>query len=219
MLRVRAGPFRGGIWKNRSIASAELAMAPIAYRLVREERYSRFSMEAVEHIFQIVSIIAGTFILEDATALSVGVLILDRALEPWVGFMGLLVGIVVGDILLFFGGRIRCARRFLLRRIPRSKISKARRLFKRHVVEALIVARFTPGMRAPTFFAAGLFNVSLTIFILTVVVLSLLWISFLGMVLYWLGKSGAERLLGWWGVPLIILCIVAVTIYLKMRKS
>ncbi len=173
-------------------------------------------MFEVEHIFQIVSIIGGTFLLEDATALSVGLLIIDGQLSAWVGFIGLVLGITIGDILLFCAGRFRCSRRFMIRRIPRRQLRRARRLFRRHVAEALVIARFTPGMRFPTYVAAGLLRVPMLTFVTFVTILSFLWISFLGVLLFWLGEQWVKELLDWWGLPLVILALVLIVVIVKI---
>jgi membrane protein DedA with SNARE-associated domain len=74
------------------------------------------------------------------------------------------LAVVGGDLTIFFVGRhfghhipnLPLIRRFL----TPARLQRAERAFERHGGKALIVARFLPGLRMPTFFTAGAFRVA-----------------------------------------------------------
>jgi membrane protein DedA with SNARE-associated domain len=70
-----------------------------------------------------------------------------------------LAGILVGDSIIFFAGRklgMRLAEFGPLRRIiTPEKLTEAEKLLRRRGPVVVVVARFLPGLRAPTYFTVG----------------------------------------------------------------
>jgi len=69
-----------------------------------------------------------------------------------------LAGIMVGDSIIFraglhYGDKLLETR--LGKHISKERVVKVRELFARHGPKLIMVARFLPGLRAPTFFVAG----------------------------------------------------------------
>lgn len=132
-----------------------------------------------------------TLITEDLTCVWAGVL----AAEGRIGFgfaaMACLVGIVIGDVLLFLAGRL--FGRVLLRRAPlnwflrESEVKRCSGWFQRRGMLAILVSRFLPGMRLPTYFAAGLLDTSFIKFTFYFVIAAAVWTPLL---------VGASMLLG-----------------------
>lgn len=96
---------------------------------------------------------------EEIAHLSGGALIAGGK-ASWVGTLAVLfVGVLLGDVLLFFFGR-RYGRRLLLlrpfRRFLRPRrMRRVRLFFDRYGRRAVFVARFLPTIRSATFFTAG----------------------------------------------------------------
>ncbi|HYG69373.1 MAG TPA: DedA family protein, partial [Anaeromyxobacteraceae bacterium] len=88
---------------------------------------------------------------------SLGAMVRDPALLSMVA-VGL-AGILAGDSVIFFAGRklgSRVAEIPALRRVvPPEKLERVERLFRKRGDVVVLVARFLPGLRAPTYFTAG----------------------------------------------------------------
>src|SRR5258708_2075795 len=102
----------------------------------------------------ILLIALGTLVSEDLTCLAVGVWVAQGEVGFLAGTLACLVGIFVGDILLFllgrFGGRVA------LKWIPKERVDRASEWISRKGMSVIFLSRFTPGLRLPTYLAAGL---------------------------------------------------------------
>jgi len=107
-------------------------------------------------------IILATFISEDATVIAVGVLISAGTVDWGVGLIGCLSGIVIGDGGLWALGRFAGRRALRLPMVsewvPESSLDRWGRWFDKHTIKAVFVARAAPGLRLPTYVAAGLLS-------------------------------------------------------------
>jgi membrane protein DedA with SNARE-associated domain len=70
-----------------------------------------------------------------------------------------LAGILVGDSVIYWAGRrlgVRVAEFRLLRRlVPSEKLEQVEKLLRRRGNVVVVIARFLPGLRAPTYFTVG----------------------------------------------------------------
>jgi membrane protein DedA with SNARE-associated domain len=83
-----------------------------------------------------------------------------RAQLPWMMLTGYL-GIIAGDSLIFFFGR-RIGSKvgskpggFFARVVTPERRARVEALFKKHGEKVVMITRFIPGVRAPTYFTAG----------------------------------------------------------------
>lgn len=151
-------------------------------------------------------IILGTFILEDPTAVIVGILAADGTIGVPIALFSLYVGIIVGDIGLYCLG-------WLLSAHPRLKLYGDHELalpfrtwLESRFVLTIFWARFIPGSRLPTYAASGFFRSPLSTFILTAILATSVWTTLLFCASYWFGNStstwiGYER----WSIPALFL--------------
>ncbi len=143
-------------------------------------------------------IVAATFVSEDLTCIGTGLLIARGSL-PWTaGVVACLVGLVVGDLLLYAGGRLlgRPVTRIAPLRwmIRQEELERACRWFTQRSAALLIGGRFVPGTRLPTYVAAGVVRMPLISFSLWILVAAVLWTPLLvgGSALF--GAAAAERI-------------------------
>ena len=122
-----------------------------------------------------ISLAGSTFILEDAAILTGGILVSQDKLSFTVAYVALLVGIAGGDYLLFIIGRLRISRKLLLKSAGKSRMMRANRLLRKHAAKAVIVARFIPGLRLPTYLLAGTSKVNSFRFLSFVLLASSIW--------------------------------------------
>ncbi len=143
-------------------------------------------------------IVAATFVSEDLTCIGTGLLV-ARGTLPWAAGVGAcLMGLVVGDLLLYAGGRLigRPVTRIAPLRwmIRREELERACRWFTERSAALLIGGRFVPGTRLPTYVAAGVVRMPLIPFSLWILVAAVLWTPLLvgGTALF--GAAAAERI-------------------------
>ncbi len=105
-----------------------------------------------------------TFVSEDLTCISAGLLVARGTLGYFSATLGCFAGIVCGDFLLFFAGKL--LGRHALSRPPlrwfvkASAIARGRQWFEREGARVILLSRFLPGSRLPTYVAAGSLNLS-----------------------------------------------------------
>ena len=96
---------------------------------------------------------------EELVLLGGGVLVASAVLRPLPMLLSTFSGTIIGDVLLFLLGRGLATRLttsvFLTRWLPLHQIAKGRAFFARYGNATVFLARFLPGLRAPTFFLAG----------------------------------------------------------------
>jgi membrane protein DedA with SNARE-associated domain len=73
-------------------------------------------------------------------------------------------------------------------------IAQGRRWLRRRLVPALVGARFTPGMRAPTFLASGFFRVSFWRFFAVITSVAAVWTTGIFCLIYFFGPLVAENI-------------------------
>lgn len=108
----------------------------------------------------VLAIILFTLINEDLAVILVSLLIVRQHIDVGVGLLGCFCGIVIGDIGLWTLGRF-VGRRVLHwpiinRWLNEESLERWGRVFDRHTGKAVLMSRCVPGLRAPTYLAAGI---------------------------------------------------------------
>lgn len=122
---------------------------------------------------------SGTLLSEDLTCIAAGVMIADGRISFLFGSFACFFGIYGGDLLLYWVGRI--LGRPALRRAPikwlirEEEVQKSSAWFTCQGIKVILVSRFIPGTRLPTYFAAGLLATNFWRFALYFLFASLLW--------------------------------------------
>jgi membrane protein DedA with SNARE-associated domain len=128
---------------------------------------------------QFLLIALGTFISEDLTCIATGALIAAGKIGFLPGVLACSAGIFFGDLLLYFAGRIlgRPILRWrpLRRLLTIEKLDAASRWLQQRGARVVILSRFTPGLRLPTYIAAGLLKTRFWTFAAYFLFAALLW--------------------------------------------
>lgn len=161
-----------------------------------------------------------TFILEDPTTIGAGLLVADGKMAWSTAFFGLWFGIAAGDMLLYLVGRILGPGVAALHLLDADRMDRAEQWFNRNLFLAVVGSRFVPGMRTPTYIAAGLFRAHPIRFLCFAIGATLVWTLLLLTVTVHVG-SAVFPLLGAWRWPLglgLLLTLIGGQWYFRARK-
>ena len=132
-----------------------------------------------QYLSQLAAIILGTFVSEDMTCISVGLLIRESQLHPLVGLSGCLAGIILGDFGVWLAGRIAGRRllqwKWVQRRLPGGSVVNLQRWIDERCTAAVLAARLLPGTRAIMYLAIGALGNRPAAFLLWSLVAAVLW--------------------------------------------
>lgn len=124
-------------------------------------------------------IAVSTLISEDLTCISTGTFIAKEIIHPVTGILACFVGIFVGDGLLYFVGLLvgkRALKLPIIRSILSEKrVDQCKSWFESNGFKAVLISRFVPGTRLPTYFAAGLLGSRAKYFLLSAALATALW--------------------------------------------
>ncbi len=155
------------------------------------------------------AIIFSTFILEDPTTVIVGLLAADHVIGVPIALFSLYAGIVLGDIGFYCLGWLASSSPRLKHYVDHDFIAPFRAWLETRYVLTIFMARFIPGSRLPTYTASGFFRSPLSTFVMTAIVATSIWTTFLFSASYWFGNFtshwiGPVR----WGIALTFLVIL-----------
>ena len=138
-------------------------------------------------------IILSTLVSEDLTCIGTGLMIARGIIGFIPGVIACLIGIFVGDILLYLAGRWLASS--TLQKAPlkwfisEKDIERSYFWFEAKGPAIIIMSRFIPGSRMPTYFSAGAIGASFGMFILYFGIASLLWTPILVGLAVFLGQN------------------------------
>jgi membrane protein DedA with SNARE-associated domain len=142
-------------------------------------------------LLQAVGLALSTFVQEDAPTIGAALLASAGKLDWRVAFAACFAGIWVGDALLYLlargAGRPLLATRLARRLVKPESLACGEAWFAQRGTWALVLSRFVPGLRLPTYLAAGFLRVSFPKFLLVTGVAVLVWTAVLFAGTHWLG--------------------------------
>jgi len=120
-----------------------------------------------------------TLASEDLACIATGVLIAQGKVGFVEGTFACFLGILGGDLLLFLAGRL-CGRALLRRPwvarwLPEAEVQRASDWLSRRGMSVVFISRFTPGLRLPTYFAAGMLPTRAASFAMYFLLACLVW--------------------------------------------
>ena len=141
-----------------------------------------------------------TLVSEDLTCISAGVMAAQGRIGFALAVAACLFGIFVGDVLLFLAGRF--LGRPALKRAPlkwfvrEQDVERSSRWFREKGAAVIAISRFMPGMRLPTYFAAGVLHTSFWWFSLYFFLAAAVWTPLLVFFSMKLGANAVNAMLG-----------------------
>lgn len=180
-----------------------LLVAPDGARL--EGWFDGLAQDGAGALRLALALAAATLVSEDLTCLAAGALVARGVLPFPLAAGACFLGIFAGDLLLFLVGRW-CGPRVLARAplawlIEPERVREAAEWLERRGAIVILVSRFLPGARLPTYFASGALGTSVARFSLWFALAGLLWTPVLVALAAGIGGGlGAVGGAGPWGL-------------------
>lgn len=156
-----------------------------------------------------------TFVSEDLACIAAGLLVADGRLGMLAASVACFIGIFVGDMLLYLAGRTfgrpALTRRPLSWFVKETAVDRASSWFERRGIAVVFLSRFTPGLRLPTYFVAGVLRTRFVAFAFFFAIAGILWTPVLVAVAAIAGDRMADALggLGAAQLPWLVALVVA----------
>jgi membrane protein DedA with SNARE-associated domain len=157
---------------------------------------------------QAATIIAGTFILEDAATLLAAMQVATGAIPLAVALGALYAGIILGDLGLYGLGRLSLENGWARRLVPKRRQALGRDWAAQRMVPIVLVSRFVPGLRLPTYTTLGYLRAPLQKFAFAAILATLIWTSGLFFISMKLGLLLMRYLGVWRWAGLAVFCVV-----------
>jgi membrane protein DedA with SNARE-associated domain len=203
---------------SRHLAVLVLLLAPVLGRTTFGINEDLIDLNPA---WQVLAIVAGTLISEDAVCIAVGTLI-GRGKMNWVvGGIGCFIGIYIGDLLFFLIGRGLGRRVLLLRFFTRSlgeaRLRRFGDWFDRRPWAAIAACRVLPGLRVPLYVTVGALSRRTAAFFWWTCVFAFVWTPLLIIAVAFMGdrfSAPFKRVLGQGWVSIVLQIVTA---YLLVR--
>ncbi len=161
-------------------------------------------------------LVVGTWVSEDLTVIAAGLMVAQGRLAIGPALCGCTAGILIGDVGLFLAGRV--FGRALVARAPLrwfltvEALDRASAWFQRLGPRAVFLSRLMPGLRLPTYFAAGVLRTSLLKFLFYFTLAVLFWTPLLLGFAVLFGDQ-ARELIEAWGLPALVLLVLVLLLF------
>ncbi|HEX7391030.1 MAG TPA: VTT domain-containing protein [Acidiphilium sp.] len=161
---------------------------------------------------EITTIILGTFILEDAATLLAAMQVAAGVVSLPLALGSLYAGIILGDLGLYGLGRLSVEHPWAQRMVPARRRDIGRDWVSRRLIPVVLVSRFVPGLRLPTYTTCGFLKAPFLGFAAAAILATLAWTSMLfflclklgGLMLHYLGPWR------WIGLAVFVVLLVVV---------
>ena len=157
-------------------------------------------------------IIGGTFILEDAATLLAAMQVASGALSLELALCALYAGIVLGDVGLYGLGWLSAKHGWARRMMPPHRRDLGQEWVRQRVFPIVVVSRFVPGLRLPTYTTLGFLHAPILHFTVAAIAATLVWTSGLFFVSLRLGVLMMHYLgiWRWAGLAVFLILIIGV---------
>ncbi len=161
-------------------------------------------------------LIASAFVSEDLTCIGAGLLVAQGRMDFVAAILACWLGNFLSDLALYVAGRwlgrpvlSRAPLRWF---IPRDRVDAAAAWFGARSARAIFVSRFVPGLRLPTYVAAGVLRTNLAVCTLYFALACAIWTPIIVGFSALVGTRAYDSLeqLGRWGLPAALILIAAI---------
>ncbi len=155
--------------------------------------------------------IVGTFVSEDLTTIAAGLMVAQGRIDFLPAAFACALGVYVGDLALFLAGR--WLGRAVVERRPLSwfltpaSLDRASSWFERQGMKTIFLSRLMPGLRLPTYFAAGVLRTRFWVFAVYFAIAVCVWTPALVLLAVWIGEEAGAWIEHWgpWALVALVL--------------
>ena len=166
-----------------------------------------------------ISIILGSLVSEDLTAISAGIFISRGALQWEVAFWALFIGICIGDLLLYCAGRVPSLRKLVKKKVTDDDLSLAKTHLLARFWRAMFFSRMVPGSRVALYMSAGLLRVSIASFIAASIAASFFWVTLLMLAAHHIGERVADYFNAAQTIGLFVAAFIIIAALFQVRSK
>jgi pimeloyl-ACP methyl ester carboxylesterase/membrane protein DedA with SNARE-associated domain len=162
-------------------------------------------------------IAAATLVSEDLACIGTGLMIAHGAIGFLPGTLACLWGIYFGDLLLFWAGRLfgrpAVAHAPLKWFVSEDGIRRSTEWFNRQGKKIILLSRFVPGSRLPTYFTAGVLRTNFWSFSLYFLLAAFIWTPLLVGVSMFIGEEALALMAAYKNYAVIVGLVTLAAIY------
>lgn len=137
-----------------------------------------------------IGVILLSYLLEDVAIVTAATLALQNLMPPGLALLAIFVGIVSGDLGLYYLGQVaQHVRPLRYQALTNKHFRTVRRKLHHHTFLNLFIIRFVPGLRTVGFTLSGFFSIPLALFLCSVLTATALWTLIVFSTLYYLGSQ------------------------------
>jgi len=137
-----------------------------------------------------IGVILLSYLLEDVAIVTAATLALQNLMPPGLALLAIFVGIVSGDLGLYYLGQVaQRVRPLRYQALTNKHFRTVRRKLHHHTFLNLFIIRFVPGLRTVGFTLSGFFSIPLALFLCSVLTATALWTLIVFSTLYYLGSQ------------------------------
>ena len=137
-----------------------------------------------------IGVILLSYLLEDVAIATAATLALQNLMPPGLALLAIFVGIVSGDLGLYYLGQVaQRVRPLRYQALTNKHFRTVRRKLHHHTFLNLFIIRFVPGLRTVGFTLSGFFSIPLALFLCSVLTATALWTLIVFSTLYYLGSQ------------------------------
>jgi membrane protein DedA with SNARE-associated domain len=171
-----------------------------------------FASAAGSKPLQAATIVAGTFILEDAATLLAAMQVAAGSVSLPLALGALYAGIVLGDLGLYGLGALSARHPWARRLVPKRRQDIGHDWVSHRVIPLVLVSRFVPGLRLPTYTTLGFLRAPILQFAAAAIGATLVWTSGLFYISLRLGVLMMRYLGVWRWAGLAVFCVLLIVV-------
>ena len=165
--------------RSRAYVLPDTRGKAFAYAMLASSITSLLALAGHAAWVQVAAIIIATFILEDAATVAAAMQVEDGALPAWLALVSLYAGIVLGDLGLYGLGRLSAHVPWVARQLPPHRQEAIHAWISGRIFKVVLVSRFLPGLRLPTYTTCGFVGADLRQFTVAAILATAAWTSLL----------------------------------------
>lgn len=162
----------------------------------------------------------GPFIQEDTAVVTAASLSVSQS-ENWIGiFIAILAGLIASDSWKYWLGWAAKHHKWAKKFAQKDRVLKLKNTVLTHSIKTLFAVRFLPMARIPTYLAAGFFNVRYIVYIFSIMLSAIMFVSIIFTAFHLLGEILGEQIKTYMPIfALSLLIIVGGSIFMIQKFS